>query len=398
MNKLNKTILSNENGRKSASGITLIALVITIIVLLILAGITIAMLTGSDSAPAKANEAKQKNDIGSARDQVYLFASNAQTEAYERIYVKGKQATSNADVTAGNASTEVSNYVKNLLKTEYPEDGTKKVGLATIVATDGGATITISTTDWKQEGNVENTGGTLTWKELTENTPQVQVELPSIGSEVNYTTYLNEVELSDWKVFYTEDNYIYLILADYLPNEAVSLSGLTKYGTYGIGLEYDNSKVFIDKMTNTANWSNLLIGSLNGTDINLSSNPNVWAMGAPTVELFLDSWNKSYPNNKLYSNYDLSDDVKWYYFGTTPNPEVDSMIGPLNMYELNNTLYAPHESYIDDWCYGYWLAAGYYSGNICNVRMEDWDSNDSSTSSAYAFRPVIKLPASLFAQ
>ena len=36
------------------------------------------MLTGSDSAPAKANEAKQKNDIGSARDQVYLFASNAQ--------------------------------------------------------------------------------------------------------------------------------------------------------------------------------------------------------------------------------------------------------------------------------------------------------------------------------
>ena len=37
MNKLNKTILSNKNGRKSASGITLIALIITIIVLLILA-------------------------------------------------------------------------------------------------------------------------------------------------------------------------------------------------------------------------------------------------------------------------------------------------------------------------------------------------------------------------
>ena len=37
MNKSIKTILPNKNGRKSASGITLIALIITVIVLLILA-------------------------------------------------------------------------------------------------------------------------------------------------------------------------------------------------------------------------------------------------------------------------------------------------------------------------------------------------------------------------
>ena len=37
-------------------GITLIALIITIIVLLILAGVTINALTGSDAAPEKANE------------------------------------------------------------------------------------------------------------------------------------------------------------------------------------------------------------------------------------------------------------------------------------------------------------------------------------------------------
>ena len=86
--------------KKNDKGITLIALIITIIVLLILAGVTIAALTGTDSAPVKANEAKQKNDIGSAQDQVYLIAQTAQTEAYERVYVEGKQVNSDELVSA----------------------------------------------------------------------------------------------------------------------------------------------------------------------------------------------------------------------------------------------------------------------------------------------------------
>ena len=49
---------------KNQKGITLIALVITIIVLLILAGITIALITSQDSAPNKAAEAKiEKGNI-----------------------------------------------------------------------------------------------------------------------------------------------------------------------------------------------------------------------------------------------------------------------------------------------------------------------------------------------
>ena len=64
-----------NNIQKGTKGITLIALVITIIVLLILAGVTISQLTGSDSAPAKANEASQKNAIGEAKDDVQLTYS-----------------------------------------------------------------------------------------------------------------------------------------------------------------------------------------------------------------------------------------------------------------------------------------------------------------------------------
>ena len=49
---------------RNQKGITLIALVITIIVLLILAGVSIAMLTGSNGVLTRANEAK--NDTAEA--------------------------------------------------------------------------------------------------------------------------------------------------------------------------------------------------------------------------------------------------------------------------------------------------------------------------------------------
>ena len=55
---------------KTNKGITLIALVITIIVLLILAGVTIAMLTGNNGILTKATEAKQKTTEAAAKEKV----------------------------------------------------------------------------------------------------------------------------------------------------------------------------------------------------------------------------------------------------------------------------------------------------------------------------------------
>ena len=154
---------------KQQKGITLIALVITIIVLLILAGVTIAMLTGSDSAPAKANEAKQKQDIGAAKDQVYIIVSKAQTEAYEDIYVKGQipgtstKVRAGASTAAGTASYEVSQYVKGELDKEYGTTG-KTVSNAKVTTDDG--TITITTTDWTVTGSISPTNGQLSWLDI----------------------------------------------------------------------------------------------------------------------------------------------------------------------------------------------------------------------------------------
>ena len=154
---------------KQQKGITLIALVITIIVLLILAGITIAMLTGSDSVPAKANEAKQKQDIGAAKDQIYIQVQNAQLKYYDDTYVKAGSTDSGDGITA--AKTAVGKYVADQIVTYVGTSGNEKVGDATISVgsasttssvTGDCLTITIETRDYTVTGKVKG-NGTLTW-------------------------------------------------------------------------------------------------------------------------------------------------------------------------------------------------------------------------------------------
>lgn len=55
------------------SGITLIALVITIIVLLVLAGVTISMLTRENGIINQAEEAKFKTEIAEMKEQLEVF-------------------------------------------------------------------------------------------------------------------------------------------------------------------------------------------------------------------------------------------------------------------------------------------------------------------------------------
>ena len=56
--------LNFKERKKQAKGITLIALVITIIVLLILAGVTIATLTGDNGILKQADKAKTETTMG----------------------------------------------------------------------------------------------------------------------------------------------------------------------------------------------------------------------------------------------------------------------------------------------------------------------------------------------
>ena len=60
-----KIIKSNKNNK----GITLLALIVTIIVLLILAGVSIAMLTGNNGILTQAQKAKDEMDISQSKEE-----------------------------------------------------------------------------------------------------------------------------------------------------------------------------------------------------------------------------------------------------------------------------------------------------------------------------------------
>lgn len=69
-------------------GITLISLVVTIIILLILAGVTIALISGSDGILGRATSAVDENKRAMAKEQVELAIGDFQTEFFDEKYVE----------------------------------------------------------------------------------------------------------------------------------------------------------------------------------------------------------------------------------------------------------------------------------------------------------------------
>ena len=79
---------------KDNKGITLIALVITIIVLLILAGVSIAMLTGENGLLNRANESKSKTLKAEAIERINMEAQALYTDLITKEQSEVEQDTS----------------------------------------------------------------------------------------------------------------------------------------------------------------------------------------------------------------------------------------------------------------------------------------------------------------
>ena len=235
------------------------------------------------------------------------------------------------------------------------------------------------------------------------------VETLEIGDSVAYTTTLNGQTLDDWSVFYVDGDYTYLILDDYLPNADISYDiqsthDLSTYKTYCI--YYTNSREdLISAMTTKSNWDSLLTGYINGHAVNETRTANVWAMGAPTLDLWVNSWNATYPSDTLYTRYvdteDIDDqnfNVTGYAIGDSANPTT-TYIDLSGATGANNTLYFP--SIDDEYLYGYWLASPSASTDTEVIRVYSFGQvNDYGDCPLeyYAFRPVIKLPSSVVNQ
>ena len=81
---------------KGQGGITLVALVVTIVVLLILAGITIALVFAQNGVVGKAQEAAADSNKGTIADNVQGYILSQQMEV-----IQGKTPGTDGNITAG---------------------------------------------------------------------------------------------------------------------------------------------------------------------------------------------------------------------------------------------------------------------------------------------------------
>ena len=141
------------NKIKSTKGITLISLVVTIIILLILAGVTIATLMGDNGLITRANDAKIATEIADIKEQI-------QTE------ILGKQAGNQGSISDSSLKTILEKYGT----INYEEDGKT---IKSITTTKGNHEIAMADI-WS--GTTNNTNNTIvadgSWNG-TVNTPKI---------------------------------------------------------------------------------------------------------------------------------------------------------------------------------------------------------------------------------
>ena len=153
------------NKKETQDGITLIALVITIIVLLILAGVSIAMLTGQNGILTQAQNAKTTNESKSAEEKVKLAVMGARAD--------------DGTLTVGKLRTELANYGGTVEGDTFPVTATVD-GKSFTVDANGNVTVSGSSTDPNPPASTENgTLGTVTGSETKNTTVK-----DSLGNQV----------------------------------------------------------------------------------------------------------------------------------------------------------------------------------------------------------------------
>lgn len=323
-------------------GITLIALVITIIVLLILAGVAIATLTGDNGILQKVGAAKNTNTDTEIEEEIRL--------AWNKVYMDSYL----------NSTTDKA----NALKTELEKNGHTVESVSA-----SGTKITIINYRGKN-------------KKLDVSTGTVEEKKIGIGDLITKDNYGNFIDLrqsvvrtdssaDDWRILFNDQNeHVYAILSDYLPNNnpavmAAGFSGGQVSFTYGVNSLYDSD--LRAKLNDTNAWKTLISTEL--------QKKGALVTGATTAEILIASYNDRYGKSLNYtSNPTL-------YIDGVASKGVDS-------------LYVPHPSTSED-CYGFWLATSGGYKKTYNVARNGYISPYTSGERYCGLCPVVMLPFDL---
>lgn len=186
-----------------------------------------------------------------------------------------------------------------------------------------------------KEGTVEITATT----EVSNLTDKIIVVVTEYGEIVDYSVEIGNTILDNWKIFYKEGNNSFIIYGDYLPNyildeniiynnlerKIVNFTGMDTVGTYRLYWDYNsippmqsisneilelfkaNAYGLNEENINSRSISNLLETSF--WDILISDNlkeRNIKAIGSPTLEMWIESYNDVYVGTQLEYRADLT--------------------------------------------------------------------------------------------
>lgn len=271
----------NKGKTSNFSGITLIALVITVIVLLILAGISISMLSGDNGILQRATDAKIKTERQSVVEQA-------------RTDVLGYQAENKGtNLQKSQLQSVLETYFKSVPDlTDMSESEILNTQLQTLDKY-GNHSIAIK----------EIFDGILSGDNQTKTATADEINA-KIGTVV--TGY--SVAGLEWQVYYADDNETFLISTTLAKtNWQVPARGEGKSSDYNGSADVKNSSFGMkwnskwletcstDSSLENAKATAYLCDSKNWEDYVIS--PATYAVGGPSLELLLASWNKSQGDN-----------------------------------------------------------------------------------------------------
>ena len=216
--------------KKNERGITLIALVVTIVVLIILAGISISMLTGENGIITRAQESKIQTEIGKEKEYITLSVSAIRGDKI----AKGDTS----EITNGELQNEINNYTNE--------------------ATVTGSGTLIVTYESGRSYEVEQDGSITQKEELTPEEAQ-KIVYATIGG---YNTLGLLVETADGTVYYVDDLQTNIMQKIEITDaEVITTNGIRESG----------SNYFIDNEGKVYTWGNNEYGQLgNGTEVGYS--------------------------------------------------------------------------------------------------------------------------------
>ena len=381
-------------------------------------------LTGNDPATNQPYTTEQKTayDLRDNADQGRTVTLNITATGTEVMNTPLSEAT----VTYGDNKTVANGGTIKLLTTDEPITLKPTSGSEAVTFSSSNASVaTVASSETVQNGVVVSPVGagstiiTLTGQETgkqiiinvtinTPGTPVSELTKDNYGQYVNLGTNildLNNVTLedgshpaADWRVFSKDANGgLWLILADYMPNENGKLNvvdvGLLKgtgnravYNVYSSAPRETLINGLKGIISGKANWNGLIAGSDLYDSNNNLINSNIKVQGAVDLETWAASWNA----NTGYTQLTLSTDSVGYKINNGYNIDLSGNTG------FNNTLYFPHKTYQNE-VYGYWLAslsaASTYS--VVYVTHNGYVNYNRYDDSYYGVRPAVYLPSTV---